>query len=515
MKSAMLSRRLVFAAMLPFLLPPSGILASNETIDVDSWIYPAFRTLELSGLVDLPSRMPWTRGEAEFFLERALQSLGDGGAPLTARRSFILDRLKAEFLGKASRPMNREDGPLWCLKEGARFATFDLSAGASYGKSAPEDRTGAAGSAVPEFLADLGRGLTLVSSYSARIERESGSNVSGEKPSPREKSFRGLRSEYRRGYLSVTGGRWAILAGRDHIHWGPGRVEGLIMSRTAGSIDQLSATVELGRFRLSAVQAVLDPEIPRRLAGHRLEISLPRKVRLGISETVVYTGRSLDFSYLIPVGSFYANQYNERDDDNILWGADLKVPLRRGLIAHGEILVDDFQYEDRGTAPDRLAFSVAIDALAAPFGRDVEITAGYARVDIYTYAHKDSLLTRYVAGNGDPLVNPILGSTLGPDSDRWNLGIRLSVTARLTTEAGVTLTRRGDGNDLREWEWGSDPDPDFPSGATVEERTFLLGGSFDLGGGSSVFGKACLVRASGPGSDGDGSYAYLGMILDF
>jgi len=515
MKSAILSRRLAFAAVLPLLLLPSGILASDETIDVDSWIYPAFRTIELAGMVDLPSRMPWTRSEAEFLLDRALQSLGDGGAAPTARQGFLLERLKGEFHGKASRPMDREDAPLWCLREGARFAAFDLSAGASYGKSAPEGRAGPAGSAVPEFLAYLGRGLTLFSSYSARLERETGSNVSGEKPSPREKSFRGLSSEYRRGYLSVTGNRWAILAGRDHIHWGPGRREGLLMSSTAGSIDQFSALVEMGRFRLSAVHAVLDPEIPRRLAGHRLEISLPRRIRLGISETVVYTGRGLDFSYLIPAGSFYANQYNERDDDNILWGVDLKVPLRAGLIAHGELLVDDFQYEDRGTAPDRLAFNISIEALAAPFGRDVEITAGYTFVDIFTYAHKDSLLARYVTGNGDPLVNPIIGSPLGPDSDRWNLGASVAITARFTAEAGVTLTRRGDGNDLREWERGSDPDPSFPSGATVDERIFFLGGSFDLGKGSSVFGSAGLARISDPDKDGDGSFAYLGMILDF
>ena len=320
-----------------------------------------------------------------------------------------------------------------------------------------------AGSAVPELPADLGRGLTLFSSYSARLERESGSNVSVKSPR-RGKSFRGLRSEYRRGYLSVTGNRWAILAGRDHIHWGPGRYEGLIMSRTAGSIDQFSAPVEMGRFRLSAVQAVLDPEIPRRLAGHRLEISLPRRIRLGISETVVYTGRGLDFSYLIPVGSFYANQYNERDDDNILWGVDLKVPLRAGLVAHGELLVDDFQYEDRGSAPDRLAFNISIEALAAPFGRDVEMTVGYTFVDIFTYAHKDSLLALYVTGNGDPLVNPIIGSPLGPDSDRWNLGASVAITARFTAEAGVTLTRRGDGNDLREWKEDPIRTPRFRAG---------------------------------------------------
>lgn len=515
MKSAILSRCLAFAAVLPLLLLPSGILASNETIDVDSWIYPAFRTLELAGMVDLPPRMPWTRSEAEFFLDRALQSLRAGGVAPTARQSFLLERLKGEFHGKASRPMDREDGPLWCLKEGARFAALDLSAGVFFGKSVSRDHLEPAGSAAPEFLADLGRGLTLFSSYSARLERETGSNVSGEKPSPREKSFRGLRSEYRRGYLAITGNRWALLAGRDHIHWGPGRGEGLIMSRTAGSIDQFSALVEMGRFRLSAVQAVLDPEIPRRLAGHRLEISLPRKIRLGISETVVYAGRSLDFSYLIPAGSFYANQYNERDDDNILWGVDLKVPLRTGLLAHGEILIDDFQYEDRGTAPDRLAFNISIEALAAPFGRDVEITAGYTYVDIFTYAHKDSLLARYVAGNGDPLVNPIIGSPLGPDADRWELCASVSITARFTAEAGVTLTRRGDGNDLREWERGSDPDPSFPSGTTVDERIFLVGGSFDLGKGSSVFGNAGLTRVSGPDKDGDGSFAYLGMILDF
>ncbi len=120
-----------------------------------------------------------------------------------------------------------------------------------------------------------------------------------------------------------------------------------------------------------------------------------------------------------------------------------------------------------------------------------------------------------MTGNGDPLVNPIIGSPLGPDSDRWNLGASVAITARFTAEAGVTLTRRGDGNDLREWERGSDPDPSFPSGATVDERMFLVGGSFDLGKGSSVFGNAGLARVSGPDKDGDGSFAYLGMILDF
>ncbi len=515
MRSVTLAKYVVFMAAFPLLLFSSDIRASDETVDMESWIYPAFMTLELAGLVDLPARMPWTRSEAEFFLYKALQALEDGEVVLTGRQEFLLDRLKGEFHGKGSRPAVREDGPLWCMREGARFAAFDLSAGVSARKTAYRDRGELAAVAVPEFMADLGRGLTLVASYRARLEPELDANRSGEKPSPREKSFRGMTSEYLRGYMSVTGNRWVLLAGRDYLHWGPGREEGLVMSRTAGSIDQFSAGVRMGRFRLGTVHAVLDPDGPRRLAGHRLEISLPGRIRLGVSESVVYTGRSFDFSYLVPVGSYYANQYNERDDDNILWGVDWKIPLHKGFLVRGEVLVDDFQYEDRGTAPDRLAFDIGCEALVAALGHDVEISAGYTYVDIFTYAHKDSLLTRYVTGNGDPLINTIIGSPLGPDSDRWNLRVSTAITPRLIAEIRLALTRRGEGNDFREWDRIEDPDPVFPSGEVVTAREFRLGGSFDLGKGSAVFGGAGISRLSEPGTDGDGSFAYLGMVLDF
>ena len=138
-----------------------------------------------------------------------------------------------------------------------------------------------------------------------------------------------MTSEYERGYVAFAGTRALEggAPGRDYIQWGPLGPGGLLMSSTARSHDHVGFDISMGRFTLRMYQAVLDPSVPRKMAGHRLEIRLPARIYAGISETVLYTGKDLDWAYLVPFGAFYANQYNEKEDDNILWSADLRVPV--------------------------------------------------------------------------------------------------------------------------------------------------------------------------------------------
>jgi hypothetical protein len=506
----------LFLLACPFLvISPVYSAASDETISPDSWIYPALRTLELAGLVELGPSTPYTRSEIERYVRIALAATRERPDALTPRNRFLLGRLEAEFL--TTDPREREDRPALLLVEEDDLAAIDISIGALFVKPADEDDGDVWGTARPQLLLGLGGRVTVEAAYRMRMGPEEGTNIYHSKPSPRERSFRGLTSEYEKGMISVAGKGWRLGIGRDYIHWGSGREDVLLLSRTAGSLDHLTARICMGPFDIHAVHAILDPELPRRLAGHRLTVRLPRGIWIGIGETVLYTGRDLDFSYLLPFGSYYANQYNEAEDDNILWGLDWKLPVMNGLLFYGELLVDDFQYERDPPAPDRIGFNMSAEALLTVGGREFELLLGYTYIYIYTYAHKDTLLTRYVTGNGDTETNSIIGSPLGPDADRWNASVSTPLHPRFLLTVRGQYTRRGEGNDLREWIRGTDPRLPFPSGDVANETQLSFEANLDLDHGSYLRagggwrGVECPER----GLDDDSGFFHIELVLDF
>jgi len=497
------------------ILYPVHTVASDETIAPDSWVYPALRTLELVGLVELDPSMPYSRSEIERYVTVILGAAGERPDALTPRNRFLLDRLEEEFL--AADPGEREDRPVLILREEENLAALDISIGALFVKTADDDEGEVWGIARPQFLLRLGGMVTAEAAYRLRMGPEEETNALHSKPSPRERSFRGLTSEFEKSMIFLAGKGWRLGIGRDYIHWGSGREEGLLLSRTAGSLDHLTACVSMGRFSLHAVHAILDPEFPRRLAGHRLTIRLPRGIRIGIGETVLYTGSDLDFAYLLPFGSYYANQYNEADDDNILWGLDWRLPVTRGLMLYGELLVDDFQYESDPPAPDRIGLNMTAEAFLTIGGREFELLLGYTYIDVYTYAHKDTLLTRYVTGDGDTETNRIIGSPLGPDADRWNASVSTPLHPRLLVAAKGSYTRRGEGSDLREWIRGTDPHLPFPSGDVTDETQLSLEADLDLDRGSCIRagGGWCSVECPERGVDDDAWFFHIELVLDF
>ena len=111
----------LFIAAALLLHLPTPVQASDETIPPRSWVYPALRSFEILGLVDLDPASPYSRSEIEFYVDRILQSMKDGDVELTPRQEFLLGRLRAEFQGMENSPEKRENGPLWMMREGKRF----------------------------------------------------------------------------------------------------------------------------------------------------------------------------------------------------------------------------------------------------------------------------------------------------------------------------------------------------------------------------------------------------------
>lgn len=457
----------------------------NERIPTDNWSYTAIDRFEALGLCTLPEDRPFNR--AEFATIVAQIETGAAGVTLSARDRFQLDRLRREYGTPGARPDPRERYDRALLARDRAIAVEADFDARPYVERAPFTNTTDAYLATdPEFRVHFGDRVTYDLRYRLLLGPETGDRAAGQKPSRRERSFRGLTSLYDRSYVIAAWDQVQVLVGRDYVDWGPSPNGGLIVPGARYGIDQIGARLFFGRFRLDAFYGQLFPDPARWIIGHRLEGRFGRWV-VGTSETVVYGGRGLDLLYLLPFASYYANQYNERtNSDNILWMLDAKTSLFDQLTVYGELLIDDFQFENRGTYPDKLGMDVGFRWVPdRPLG--LALSGRYRRVDKYTYSHDDSLSV-YISGAGQLSGGDVLlGGLPGPDADAWLLDADLFPRPQLTVTLGVFGGRIGEGNDVRRFVQGvDDPTPTFPSGI-VERRTgFELGLRWELEGNSRV-----------------------------
>ena len=498
--------------------------ARAETVPPGSWVYEALKSFELRGLVRLEPTLPYTFEQCETYTREIAANVEKEHVALGPRHAFLLERLTKQFAGTRDRPEDRWSKPVYVAREDERFFAMDFQAGGVVQRKPDEKKGEADGLFIPDFLLGFGHNVTMETDYRVVMAPERGSNANGEKPSARLRSYRGLTAELERAVIDAGGSWWEVRAGREYLHWGSNLREDLILSQTAGSLDHFGGRIELGRFALSTVQVSLEPDANRRhLAGHRLTVALPRGAFVGVSETVVYAHRDFDYMYLVPLSIFYAQQANESsNEDNILWAFDWKVPLHRGLMFYGEFLVDDLQYQrDKNAGPDRLGLYAAADALFMVWGRELELSGGYTFISRYTYAHSGG--TKYVAGNGDANMNPLLGSPMGPDAERYFMKGTLGLSSRAALTLEGVYTRYGQAGVLAQgylldWYPGMENGNTFDLSAPVLCVKYASASlRYDLDHGSYVSAGA-LVRYRDKDIDNvhrKDNVGWLEFVLDF
>jgi len=456
------------------------LAAGFERIPVDHWCYPALERFESLGLCSVPESRPLGRVEIAA-LVYGLEARA-GSADLSARDRWQLDRLVREFTATTD-PRERWDRQLYA-EDGrlALEADFDLT---PYVEQAPfNDEVEAYVASDPTLKVHIGDHITYDLRYHLLFGPEHGDRARQHKPSRREKSFKGLTSLYERSYAVGVWDPVEVLVGRDHVDWGPGG--GLIVPGDGYSIDQIGFRLRFKSLRLDAFYGQLFTDPERYMVGHRLEGRFGDTV-VGLSETVVYGGRPLDWLYLFPLSWYYANQYNERtNEDNILWSVDAKTVLMDRVTLFANLLLDDIQFEREDGYPDKIAFDVGARWVPArPLGLSVGAT--YRFVDLYTYSHHDSL-SIYVSGGAElDRGDVLLGGLPGPDSDEWRADVSLYPRPNLALDLGALGRRVGEGNDLRAFDLGIDSrDPDFPSGIVEETTAVIVGLRWELEGDRHV-----------------------------
>lgn len=483
MKSVLLMTMLLIAVVCT-----AGADVGWENLPLDHWAYPALERFETMGLCALPSERPLSRPQVAGAIGEIERRLAHGERALSPRDRYELERLRSEFSNDDARrqPPARYDTPLVYRADPPLAVEGDLDLALVPTRAPFDSDTEVLLEGHPGIRLHLDGRFTWDVQYKLVFGPERGDRARDKKPSRREKSFKGLTSLYERSYLQYCSPHLTLRFGRDYLDWGPSPWGNLLLSRRAGSLDQFAMTLRFRSVSLSAVHAPLSIERERWLAAHRLEVRWKRLL-VGVAESVVYAGRGFDPVYALPLASYYANQFNEKGDDNILWSVDAKYCAMDGLLLYGSLLIDDFQFERDDNTPDKLGFDIGASATVAhPFAATV--TARYRYVDIHTYTHRDSA-TAHVAGDGLPyLGDPLLGGEPGPDSDSWRVQVRFFPAVPLPVTLGVFGVRRGEGNDFRRFQTGMDPYPPFPSGTVERTWGIDVAAVWEIAGGSSVSG---------------------------
>mgnify|MGYP006281357787 FL=1 len=265
------------------------------------------------------------------------------------------------------------------------------------------------------------------------------------------------------GYLRWNGSPVSVQFGRLPQVWGPGRFTQLLISDNSPPLDMLKLNVSLfeDRLNFTGFTSTIDSDSGTYLVAHRLDILPLENLRIGLSETILFKSEGLDFAYMNPVVPWYPIQWNEREDDNAFIAIDATWQPFAGFEAYGELLIDDMQYQTQYDRPNKLGLTAGLSGYLRSIGTGGVLE--YSRVDRYVYSQRRKC--NYYLHHGE-----IIGSGLGPDSDRITFSAGTSAAWPVLAEVTLDHTRSGEGTVQEGWPDSVTTGGKFPSG-TVEHTT--------------------------------------------
>ena len=393
-----------------------ALAAPWETLPPDHWAYAEIRWLQVQGFLGSlnPSAGIYRRGE----IADALKADPKPQAGVGQNRFKLLeDEFASEMSGRGG----------WQFFGGGRLV------------GGFESRHGVEGREAGYGVIIYGAGTDHLGIYAAiRGDRDQGSN-----PDYAGKKWRDLTGFTEAAYLIFAAKRWEVKLGRDHYARGPGS-DHLILNDAARGVDGLSFKLHWrwGQFEglIGQVNDFSDSTGSRSnrfFSGHRLEVVPWQWLRLGFSETLLFS--SLRFGSMNPFLPYYGELVNENSEGNGMLGLDVNAFPLKGLQFYGELLLDDIQIEEKipkDLEPTEWGWLVGLRwaGLNGLLGAAVS----YEGITNRTYNAKEPQY-RYT-NYGLPL-----GSDLGNDADRLNLVASCWPDARLRLDALFEFHRQGEG----------------------------------------------------------------------
>lgn len=241
-----------------------------------------------------------------------------------------------------------------------------------------------------------------------------------------------------------------LLAGFDYLAWGPARRNHVILrgeqnnyrpwQDSTSRIHEAAPTPYFGyQFEIGPVvytqygmKLFEKKNFGKYLHAHRLDLSLPAKITLGLSETSLYgstvepagsnpnmdadsSGRDFEWAYMIPFIPYVFQEHLQGDQDNISLSFDLSVKTIPHWEFYGELMWDDMKSPtsmfDDSWWGNKWAASVGVARDSIRLGSTYwNWYTEYTRVEPWVYTHHKGGAYTYAS------YTKSLGTDLGPNS---------------------------------------------------------------------------------------------------
>jgi hypothetical protein len=408
-------------------------------LPLSHWANPVLDRFQAQGYLTLSETRPYRRDEVAASLSKFLSRVRSGEFILSDADLYNLKRLTQEFLpdaGFEKRRLVKKD--LLTYTSGpSMIASGDVAATGISGVSKGAEPA-YSGVFDIDMWGSMARSFVFDQKFTAVIEKENEREV---RTAPNVMTWRGGKLLTDWSYFRFKMPWFMATLGRSQKWWGPGRFGTLLLSDNAPTFDALDLAFSYKRVGFHAFAGILSTEQERYLSGHRLTIAVPGRVDLGFSEVVVYQAPNLLPAYVNPLLPYYAVQWNERGDDNILWAMDAAWRPGYGMKWYTELLMDDVIYEQGSTpAPQKVGFLTGL-AWADPVRlHDTDLKMEYAGNLKWVYTHR-RYGNRYVGSD----TAKVLGHWLGPDAEALNVTLEHRFHPRLNLGCGYELVDHGEG----------------------------------------------------------------------
>ncbi|MFQ5629261.1 MAG: capsule assembly Wzi family protein [bacterium] len=435
------------------ILQPRLIFAQHTTVHLEHQVYPLLQKAETLRLFDTYQLrvLPLTRTAV---LE-LLQKMKPQQNRLSMADQSLLAQMLAEFtdpeIGQATKP----DGEIhfYRYEEGDVQFFLDMRVQQTFRFS--RNRFDPEGSGVDENISETlaagsvrGRfGRYFFIGLTARNTAIMGEDDLDENFDPDTGQIRSVVggtafNDQATGYLAARFGRFGILAGRNNIGWGSNLGEQLGLAAFDEPVDLLQLTLDFQRWRFSYFHANLQGIADQRyIAGHRLDFVLKSWLQVGVYETVVYGGRGVEPGYLNPLVPYHIMEHQLGDRDNNMFGFDWNAFIASSLRFYGEVFVDDFSFDKSlGTYwGNKLAYFAGLHWVQPFQLKTLELFASATRVDPFVFTHHDTLNIYSHYGKS-------AGSRLGPNAERWRLGLAWQPLRDARWQFFYNYSRKGRGD---------------------------------------------------------------------
>ncbi|NLT49994.1 MAG: hypothetical protein GXX85_03645 [Ignavibacteria bacterium] len=254
------------------------------------------------------------------------------------------------------------------------------------------------------------------------------------------------------GYAAFSNDNISIKIGRDKNHLGYGNVK-TILGSSSLPMDYIGMNFIYSFFSFSylhgkllgsynssydSLQGSIASVNEKYFAYHRFGFNLYKNVNLGIGESIIYSRRSMDISYLNPFNFYKSVEHDNRDRDNSVLFIDLKADIFKNFSLFAEYLIDDMDFSKIGTGwyGNKTLFNAGFRTIPFYKSFPADITFQMIRIEPYVYAHRitDNNYTNF----GLSLVHP-----LQPNSINYSINMYYPLSQKLNFEADFLYSIHG------------------------------------------------------------------------